>query len=164
MPEDYVLDEKRRSVALSDEGVEKYKKCSVSKPLRGIRAACTMDQALRAQTLFHRDKDYVVTNEGEVIIVDEHTGRLKQGNRYNEGLHQAIEAKEGVPVLQESMTLATISFRIISVLYNKLSGMTGTAFTEAEEFQQILFTRCCRRATKQTNHRVDHESHLQNKD
>ena len=96
-----------------------------------------MDQALRAETIFKRDKDYVVTNDGEVIIVDEHTGRLMQGRRYSEGLHQAIEAKEAVPVLQESMTLATISFQNFFRLYKKLSGMTGTAFTEAEEFQQI---------------------------
>ena len=79
----------------------------------------------------------MVTNDGEVIIVDEHTGRLMQGRRYNEGLHQAIEAKESVPVLQESMTLATISFQNYFRMYKKLSGMTGTAFTEAEEFQQI---------------------------
>ena len=96
-----------------------------------------MDQALRAEVVFKRDKDYVVTNSGEVIIVDEHTGRLMQGRRYNEGLHQAIEAKEGVQVRQESMTLATISFQNFFRLYRKLSGMTGTAFTEAEEFQQI---------------------------
>ena len=96
-----------------------------------------MEQALRAEVLFKRDKDYVVTNSGEVIIVDEHTGRLMQGRRYNEGLHQAIEAKEGVAVKQESMTLATISFQNFFRLYHKLSGMTGTAFTEAEEFQQI---------------------------
>jgi preprotein translocase subunit SecA len=96
-----------------------------------------MEQALRAQALFHRDKDYVVTGDGEVIIVDEHTGRLMQGRRYNEGLHQAIEAKEDVRVLEESMTLATISFQNYFRLYNKLSGMTGTAYTEAEEFQQI---------------------------
>lgn len=140
VPEDYVLDEKRRSVALSDLGVEKVQKMLGIKNLYTpdyVRSVYHMDQALRAQTLFHRDKDYVVTNEGEVIIVDEHTGRLKQGNRYNEGLHQAIEAKEGVPVLQESMTLATISFQNYFRLYKKLSGMTGTAFTEAEEFQQI---------------------------
>lgn len=140
VPEDYVLDEKRRSVALSDEGVEKVQKMLGVKNLytpEHVRSVYHMDQALRAQTLFHRDKDYVVTNGGEVIIVDEHTGRLKQGNRYNEGLHQAIEAKEGVPVLQESMTLATISFQNYFRLYGKLSGMTGTAFTEAEEFQQI---------------------------
>ena len=140
VPDDYVLDEKRRSVALSDEGVEKVQKILGIKNLytpEYVRSVYHMDQALRAQTLFHRDKDYVVTNAGEVIIVDEHTGRLKQGNRYNEGLHQAIEAKEGVPVLQESMTLATISFQNYFRLYKKLSGMTGTAFTEAEEFQQI---------------------------
>ena len=140
VPEDYVLDEKRRSVALTDGGVEKVQKLLGIKNLYTpdhVRSVYHMDQALRAQTLFKRDKDYVVTNDGEVIIVDEHTGRLMQGRRYNEGLHQAIEAKEGVPVLEESMTLATISFQNYFRLYNKLSGMTGTAFTEAEEFQQI---------------------------
>ena len=140
VPEDYVLDERRRSVALTDEGVEKVQKLLGIKNLYTpdhVRSVYHMDQALRAQTLFKRDKDYVVTNDGEVIIVDEHTGRLMQGRRYNEGLHQAIEAKEGVPVLEESMTLATISFQNYFRLYNKLSGMTGTAFTEAEEFQQI---------------------------
>lgn len=138
--EDYTLEEKRRQVALTDEGVEKVQKMLGIKNLYTpdhVRSVYHMDQALRAQTLFNRDKDYVVTNDGEVIIVDEHTGRLMQGRRYNEGLHQAIEAKEGVPVLQESMTLATVSFQNYFRLYNKLSGMTGTAFTEAEEFQQI---------------------------
>lgn len=140
VPDDYVLDEKRRSVALTDEGVEKVQKLLGVKNLytpEYVRSVYHMDQALRAQTLFKRDKDYVVTNDGEVIIVDEHTGRLMQGRRYNEGLHQAIEAKEQVDVLQESMTLATVSFQNYFRLYKKLSGMTGTAFTEAEEFQQI---------------------------
>lgn len=139
-PEDYILDEKRRSVSLTDEGVEKVQKLLGIKNLYTpdyIRSVYHLDQALKAQTLFRRDKDYVVTNDGEVIIVDEHTGRLMQGRRYNEGLHQAIEAKEGVNVLQESTTLATISFQNYFRLYDKLSGMTGTAFTEAEEFQQI---------------------------
>lgn len=139
-PDDYILDEKRRSVSLSDQGVEKVQKMLGVKNLytpEYVRSVYHMDQALRAQTLFKRDKDYVVTNDGEVIIVDEHTGRLMQGRRYNEGLHQAIEAKENVPVQQESMTLATISFQNYFRMYNKLSGMTGTAFTEAEEFQQI---------------------------
>jgi preprotein translocase subunit SecA len=138
--EDYTLDEKRRSVALTDEGVEKVQKMLGIKNLytpEYVRSVYHMDQSLKAQTLFKRDKDYVVTNDGEVIIVDEHTGRLMQGRRYNEGLHQAIEAKENVAVLQESMTLATVSFQNYFRLYNKLSGMTGTAFTEAEEFQQI---------------------------
>lgn len=140
VPDDYILDEKRRSVSLSDVGVEKVQKMLGIKNLYTpdyVRSVYHMDQALRAQTLFKRDKDYVVTTDGEVIIVDEHTGRLKQGNRYNEGLHQAIEAKEGVPVLQESMTLATISFQNYFRLYEKLAGMTGTALTEAEEFTQI---------------------------
>lgn len=139
-PDDYILDEKRRSVALSDQGVERVQKMLGIKNLytpEYVRSVYHMDQSLRAQTLFRRDKDYVVTNDGEVVIVDEHTGRLMQGRRYNEGLHQAIEAKENVPVLQESMTLATISFQNYFRLYKKLSGMTGTAFTEAEEFQQI---------------------------
>ena len=140
VPEDYILDEKRRSVALTDQGVEKMQKLLGVKDLYSpdhIRNVYHMDQALKAQTLFKRDKDYVVTGDGEVIIVDEHTGRLMQGRRYNEGLHQAIEAKENVAVLQESMTLATVSFQNYFRLYKKLAGMTGTAFTEAEEFQQI---------------------------
>ena len=138
--EDYTLEEKRRQVSLTDVGVEKIQKMLGIKNLytpEYVRSIYHIDQALRAQTIFKRDKDYVVTNDGEVIIVDEHTGRLMQGRRYNEGLHQAIEAKEGVPVLQESMTLATISFQNYFRQYKKLSGMTGTAFTEAEEFQQI---------------------------
>ena len=140
VPEDYVLDEKHRSVTLTDKGVEKVQEILGIDALystKNTRLVYHMEQALRAQVLFKRDKDYVVTNSGEVIIVDEHTGRLMQGRRYNEGLHQAIEAKEGVAVKQESMTLATISFQNFFRLYNKLSGMTGTAFTEAEEFQQI---------------------------
>ncbi len=138
--DDYILDEKRRSVSLSDKGVEKVQKLLGIKNLYTpdyVRTVYHLDQALKAQALFKRDKDYVVTNQGEVVIVDEHTGRLMQGRRYNEGLHQAIEAKENVPVLSESMTLATVSFQNYFRLYKKLSGMTGTAFTEAEEFQQI---------------------------
>ena len=134
------MDEKHRTVALSDEGTEKVQKMLCIKNLYSpdyVRSVYHIDQALRAQTLFKRDKYYVVTNDGEVIIVDEFTGRLMQGRRYNEGLHQAIEAKEAVPILQESMTLATVSFQNFFRLYKKLSGMTGTAFTEAEEFQQI---------------------------
>lgn len=139
-PQDYVLDEKRRMVALTDEGVDHVQKMLGVKNLYSpeyVRSVYHLDQALRAQTLFKRDKDYVVSKDGEVIIVDEFTGRLMQGRRYNEGLHQAIEAKEKVPILQESMTLATVSFQNYFRLYKKLAGMTGTAFTEAEEFQQI---------------------------
>ena len=139
-PDDYVLDEKHRSVSLTDAGIEKVQRMLGIDNLYSAdntRLVYHMDQALRAQVIFQRDRDYVVTNSGEVIIVDENTGRLMQGRRYSEGLHQAIEAKESVVVKEESMTLATISFQNFFRLYRKLSGMTGTAFTEAEEFQQI---------------------------
>lgn len=139
-PEHYEKDEKRRSVVLTDEGVEKVEKLLGIGNLyatQNIRTIYHMEQALRAETLFVRDKNYVVTKEGEVVIVDEFTGRLLKGRRYNEGLHQAIEAKEGVEVQEESMTLAKVSFQNLFRLYEKLSGMTGTAKTEEEEFQQI---------------------------
>ena len=139
-PEDYIFDEKRRSVTLTDKGIEKVQDILGVENIYSTKntpLVYLLEQAIRAEVVFKRDKDYVVTNSGEVIIVDEHTGRLMQGRRYNEGLHQAIEAKEGVAVKQESMTLATISFQNFFRLYKKLSGMTGTAFTEAEEFQQI---------------------------
>ena len=139
-PEDYELDEKRRSVALNDHGVEKVQKLLKVDNLydpEHVRLIYHMDQALKAQTLFRREKEYVISKEGEIIIVDEFTGRLMHGRRYNEGLHQAIEAKEGVEVQEESQTLATISFQNYFRLYEKLSGMTGTAATEEEEFNQI---------------------------
>ena len=138
--EDYEVDEKRKTVILTDEGVEKTQKILGLDSLyatQNIRTIYHLEQALRAQALFKKDKDYVVTKDGEIVIVDEFTGRLLPGRRYNEGLHQAIEAKEGVEVQQESMTLATISFQNYFRLYEKLAGMTGTAMTEAEEFHQI---------------------------
>ncbi len=137
---DYEKDEKRKSVVLTDEGITHIEKILGIDNLYAadnIRTIYHLEQALKAQTMFKRDKDYVVTKDGEVVIVDEHTGRLLPGRRYNEGLHQAIEAKEGVEVQEESMTLATISFQNYFRLYEKLSGMTGTAETEAEEFHQI---------------------------
>jgi preprotein translocase subunit SecA len=136
----YEVDEKRKTVVLNDLGVDKIEKVLGIENLYGsdnIRTLYHLEQALRAQTLFKRDKDYVVTNDGEIVIVDEFTGRLLAGRRYNEGLHQAIEAKEGVEVQEESMTLATISFQNYFRLYDKLAGMTGTAMTESEEFHQI---------------------------
>jgi preprotein translocase subunit SecA len=139
-PKHYEVDEKRKTVILNDDGVDKIEKVLGIENLYGsqnIRTLYHLEQALRAQTLFKRDKDYVVTNDGEIVIVDEFTGRLLAGRRYNEGLHQAIEAKEGVEVQEESMTLATISFQNYFRLYDKLAGMTGTAMTESEEFHQI---------------------------
>lgn len=162
-PEHYELDEKRHSVTLTDEGVEKVQKMLGLTNLYSpehVRSVYHMDQALKAQTLFKRDKDYVVNSGGEVIIVDEFTGRLMQGRRYNEGLHQAIEAKEKVPVLQESQTLATISFQNYFRLYDKLSGMTGTAFTEAEEFQQIYGLDVIQIPTNRPVSRKDHNDKI----
>lgn len=137
---DYEKDEKRKTVVLTDDGIAHVEKILGIENLYAadnIRTIYHLEQALKAETMFKRDKDYVVTKDGEVVIVDEHTGRLLPGRRYNEGLHQAIEAKEGVEVQEESMTLATISFQNYFRLYEKLSGMTGTAATEAEEFHQI---------------------------
>jgi preprotein translocase subunit SecA len=136
----YEVDEKRKTVILTDDGVEKVEKILGITNLyatENIRTIYHLEQSLRAQALFKKDKDYVTTKDGEIVIVDEFTGRLLKGRRYNEGLHQAIEAKEGVEVQQESMTLATISFQNYFRLYEKLSGMTGTAMTESEEFHQI---------------------------
>jgi preprotein translocase subunit SecA len=136
---DYEVDEKKRTVGILDSGVEKVENWlgidnlyeSVNTPLVGY-----LNNALKALNLFKRDKDYVVMN-GEVLIVDEHTGRMLAGRRYNEGMHQAIEAKEGVPIQNENQTLATITLQNFFRLYEKLAGMTGTAMTEAAEFNQI---------------------------
>jgi len=136
----FIKDEKRKAVTLTDEGIDHVEKVLGMTNLyspNNIRTLYHLEQALKAQALFKRDKDYVVTVDGEAVIVDEFTGRLLKGRRYNEGLHQAIEAKEGIEIQEESMTLATISFQNYFRLYDKLSGMTGTANTEAEEFHQV---------------------------
>ncbi len=138
--EHYTVDEKHRTTFLTEAGVDQVEKILGISNLYGtenIRSLYHLEQALKAQALFLRDKNYVVTKEGEVVIVDDFTGRLLRGRRYNEGLHQAIEAKEGVEIQEESMTLATISFQNLFRLYKKLAGMTGTAMTESEEFHQI---------------------------
>ena len=136
---DYVVDEKAKSATLTPDGVrkaEEYFDIENLNDSENIAIAHHINQAIRAHGIMKRDVDYVV-KDGEVIIVDEFTGRLMYGRRYNEGLHQAIEAKEGVKVAKESKTLATITFQNFFRLYNKLSGMTGTAMTEEAEFQQI---------------------------
>jgi len=136
---DYVVDEKARTATLTPSGVakaEQYFGIENLNDAENITISHHVTQAIRAYGVMKRDVDYVV-KDGEVIIVDEFTGRLMFGRRYNEGLHQAIEAKEGVKVAQESKTLATITFQNFFRLYNKLSGMTGTATTEIAEFEQI---------------------------
>jgi preprotein translocase subunit SecA len=137
--EDYTIDEKLRVVTLTEEGIAKMERWLGLENLYDpahYDLTRYMDQALRAQFLFKLDRDYVV-KDGEVIIVDEFTGRLMFGRRYSEGLHQAIEAKEGVRIQKEMKTLATITFQNYFRLYEKLAGMTGTAVTEAEEFHKI---------------------------
>ena len=136
---DYVIDEKGNSVSLNESGVEKAEKFFAVENITDIANMETyhhINQALRAHTMMKRDVDYVV-KDGEIIIVDEFTGRLMFGRRYSEGLHQAIEAKEGLKVQRESKTLATITFQNYFRMYKKLSGMTGTAKTEEEEFKSI---------------------------
>ena len=136
---DYIVDEKDRSVSLTQKGIEKAEQFFNVENLADPENATLshhINQAMKARGLMKRDIDYVV-KDGEVIIVDEFTGRLMLGRRYNEGLHQAIEAKEGVKVASENKTLATITFQNFFRLYDKLSGMTGTALTEEEEFSGI---------------------------
>ncbi len=136
---DFVVDEKARTATLTPQGVlkaEQFFKIENLNDRENIEIAHHINQAIRAHGIMKRDVDYVV-KDGEVIIVDEFTGRLMFGRRYNEGLHQAIEAKEGVKVEHESKTLATITFQNFFRLYSKLSGMTGTALTEEAEFQEI---------------------------
>lgn len=140
---DFVVDEKDRTVTLTDEGIEKAEKLL---QIENLYDPSNYDyifhllNALKAMIFYRREVDYLVTNEGEVVIVDEFTGRLLPGRRYSEGLHQAIEAKENVQIRQESVTFATITFQNYFKLYEKVSGMTGTAATEESEFISMYNT------------------------
>lgn len=137
--DDYSLDEKARAVSLKDSGIKKLEQLSGVANLydpANVSLVHHADTALKAAVLYKKNRDYVV-KDGEIVIVDEFTGRMLQGRRYSSGLHQAIEAKEGVAVKEESVTLATITFQNYFRLYFKLAGMTGTATTEAEEFSKI---------------------------
>ena len=137
--EDYEIDEKMRAVTLTEKGINKVEKALGMGNIyteRGIKYVHHLEQALRAETLFKKDRDYVA-KDGQIIIIDEFTGRLMPGRRWSGGLHQAIEAKEGVKVQPESLTLATITFQNYFRMYKKLAGMTGTAVTSAEEFDKV---------------------------
>lgn len=137
--EDYNIDEKMRAATLTEAGIHKMEQALNVENLYvagGTHLVHHLEQALRAEVLYKRDRDYVERG-GEIVIVDEFTGRMMEGRRYSEGLHQAIEAKEGVDVKKESQTLATITFQNLFRMYDKLAGMTGTAATEAEEFHKI---------------------------
>ncbi len=154
---DYVIDEKLKTANLTEHGVIKIEKILGVENLyeKDFSTLHHLEQSLKARTLFQKDRDYVVKDE-EVIIVDEFTGRLMLGRRYSEGLHQAIEAKEGVTIQQESQTLATISLQNYFRMYEKLAGMTGTAATEAEEFSKIYKIDVVTIPTNKPLVRVDH--------
>ncbi|MDA1337463.1 MAG: preprotein translocase subunit SecA [bacterium] len=137
--EDYELDEKLKAVTLTEDGVNKVERLMGVKDIyqeRGIKFLHHLEQALKAEVIFKKDRDYVV-KDGDVVIVDEFTGRLLPGRRYSGGLHQALEAKENVRVQPESLTLASITFQNYFRMYKKLAGMTGTATTSAEEFSRV---------------------------
>ncbi len=155
---DYIVDEKARTATLTEKGVEKAEKAfnleNLSDP-ENLTISHHINQAIKAYGIMHRDTDYVL-EKGEVIIVDENTGRLMHGRRYSDGLHQAIEAKEGVKIARESKTLATITFQNFFRLYSKLSGMTGTAETEEMEFQHIYKLDVVVIPTNEPMIRIDH--------
>ncbi|MGI6367374.1 MAG: preprotein translocase subunit SecA [Anaerolineae bacterium] len=155
---DYTIDEKRTNVTITDDGINKVERALGIDNLYSpdnYELTPYLENALKARALFQRDRDYVVT-DGNVIIVDEFTGRLMHGRRYSEGLHQAIEAKENVRVQRESLTMATITFQNYFRMYRRLAGMTGTAETEAQEFAQIYDLEVLAIPTHEPMIRVDH--------
>lgn len=163
---DFNVDEKMRAVVLTDDGITNVEKilglANIYDPALGevgLRYVHHLEQALRAHILFKKDKDYVV-KDGEIMIVDEFTGRMMPGRRYSEGLHQAIESKEGVRVQKESKTLGTITFQNYFRLYGKLSGMTGTAMTSAEEFYKVYKLEVIVLPTNKISKRIDSKDHI----
>jgi preprotein translocase subunit SecA len=154
---DFTIDEKMRAIQLTDDGIERAEKILGVKNIyteKGIKFVHHLETAVRAKALFEKDKDYVV-KEGEIVIVDEFTGRLQPGRRWSEGLHQAIEAKEGVEVQKESRTFASITFQNYFRMYKKLSGMTGTAMTSSEEFYSVYGLHTTAVPTNRESKRID---------
>ncbi len=155
--EDYVVDIKEKAVSITEAGIEKVEKLLGVANIYdegGVRYVHHLEQALKAEIIFHKDQNYVV-KDGEVIIVDEFTGRLMPGRRWSEGIHQAVEAKEGVKIQKESRTLATITFQNYFRLYKKLAGMTGTAQSSAEEFHKVYSLDAISVPTNKPNIRKD---------
>jgi preprotein translocase subunit SecA len=158
--EHYVVDEKGHSVSLTDEGVEMSQKLLAVSNLYdpvNLESLHILNQCLRAHTLYKRDVNYLVNEEGKVLIIDEFTGRVLAGRRWSDGLHQAVEAKELVPIQEETRTMATITFQNLFRIYKKLSGMTGTADTEAEEFHKTYKLSVVTIPTNKIIQRVDYE-------
>ncbi|MAZ41012.1 preprotein translocase subunit SecA [bacterium] len=157
--EDYEVDEKQRAVTLTDNGIEKAERALKIDNIYtegGIKYVHHLETAVRAKALFIRDKDYVV-RDGQVIIVDQFTGRMQPGRRWSEGLHQAVESKEGVEIQEESRTFASITFQNYFKMYKKLSGMTGTALTSAEEFKKVYGLEVLPVPTHRPIKRIDNE-------
>ncbi|MBI5456383.1 preprotein translocase subunit SecA [Candidatus Kaiserbacteria bacterium] len=162
LEEDYTIDEKHRQIALTDAGIEKAEKALGIENIytdAGIKLVHHLETAVRAKALFAKDKEYVVRN-GQVVIVDELTGRMQPGRRWSEGLHQAIEAKEGVAIQQESRTFASITFQNYFRLYKKLAGMTGTAATSSEEFYKVYGLNTVAVPTNKPPARADHDDQI----
>ncbi len=156
--EHYTVEEKFRTIALTDSGISKAEELLGVENIyteKGIKYVHHLETAIRARALFNKDKDYVV-KDGEVVIVDEFTGRLQPGRRWSEGLHQAVEAKEHVPIQKESKTFASITFQNYFRLYKKLSGMTGTAMTSSEEFYKVYGLQVNSIPTNKPIARIDH--------
>ncbi len=156
---DFIVDEKQKTVTLTQEGVKKAEKYFALDNLadpENMEIQHHINIALKAHNLMHREKDYIVDDKGEIVIVDEFTGRLMDGRRYSDGLHQAIEAKEGVEIKKESQTLATITFQNYFNKYNKKAGMTGTAITEESEFRDIYSMDVIEIPTNRPIQRIDH--------
>ncbi|MEK7084079.1 MAG: preprotein translocase subunit SecA [Patescibacteria group bacterium] len=160
--DDYNVDEKLRAATLTDAGIKKFEQWLGVENIYvegGLRTIHHIEQALRAEVLYKKDRDYIVDDD-EIIIIDEFTGRKMYGRRYSEGLHQAIEAKEHVSIQRESRTLATITFQNLFRMYKKLSGMTGTASTEAEEFAKIYNLDVTEIPTNKSDRRTDHPDRI----
>jgi len=156
---DFEVDEKRKQIQLTDQGIEKAERVLGVENIytdAGIKYVHHLETAARAKALFEKDKDYVV-KDGQVIIVDEFTGRMQPGRRWSEGLHQAMEAKEGVPIQQESRTFASITYQNYFRLYEKLAGMTGTAKTSSEEFYKVYGLNTVSVPTNKPSARIDNE-------
>lgn len=160
--EDYEVDEKKNAVLLTDSGIEKAQKMLGIENIytdAGIRYVHHLETAVRAKALYHRDKEYIV-RDGQVVIVDEFTGRLQPGRRWSEGLHQAIEAKEGTRIQEESRTLASITYQNFFRMYKKISGMTGTALSSEEEFYKVYGLQVIPVPTHRPSARLDHNDYI----
>ncbi|RJR13505.1 preprotein translocase subunit SecA [Candidatus Parcubacteria bacterium] len=157
--EDYTVDEKHKQIQLTDAGIEKAQEALGIENIytdAGIKLVHHLETAARAKALFHKDKEYVV-RDGQIVIVDEFTGRLQPGRRWSDGLHQAIEAKEGLSIQKESRTFASITFQNYFRLYKKLAGMTGTALTSSEEFFKVYGLNTVAVPTNKQAQRIDHD-------